>query len=111
MTPEEAVDEGDLVLVEVAGQLTSDKPVKVRAVREHEGQSWVFIEGSETGVLMTAVSLVEKAKPGGPLPPILPLASRADPRREDERKPGVELDRFTVDKASLRSLPLCMHDR
>lgn len=100
-TPGEAVGVGDLVMVEVGGQITTEKPVKVRAVREHEGQSWVFVEGSETGVLMTNVSLVEAAKPGA-TPPILPLSREEDREPEEDQKAGVELDRFTVDEGVVK---------
>lgn len=98
-TPGVNVGVGDMVMVEVGGQITTEKPVKVRAVREHEGQSWVFIEGSETGVLMTDVSFVEAAKPGV-APPILPLSR--DEERDEEEKAGVELDRFTVDEGVVK---------
>src|SRR6185437_15171265 len=37
---------GDLVQWEASGVLRMEVPRKVRAIREHDGAKWVFVEGS-----------------------------------------------------------------
>jgi len=58
---------GDLVQVEIGGVLQLAKPARVRAVQDHQGQTWAFIEGSEAGVPMEQVILEAK----GEIPPLL----------------------------------------
>jgi hypothetical protein len=62
---------GDFVQVEINGALQFDKPQRVRAIQEHEGKDWVFVEGSETGVLMEQVQIVKEGGAGGGEPPRL----------------------------------------
>lgn len=66
MPDNKQVDVGDFVQVEIGGALTLAAPALVRAIQEHEGQKWVFIEGSDTGVPMEHVVLQTK---GGVTPP------------------------------------------
>lgn len=67
---------GDLIQWESEGELKFESPCRVRAVRDHEGHEWVFIEGSETGILMTQVIVEEKGNETGKTdamrPPVLP---------------------------------------
>ena len=87
---------GDLVQVTVGG-VDALPPSLVRAVQEHGGQKWVFVEGSETGVLMSDVTLVEKAPPPLLTPPTLPQTNRGEVVGS-----GEELDRFTVDEGVVK---------
>jgi hypothetical protein len=67
---------GDLVQVEIDGALQFEKPVRVRAIQDHDGQKWVFVDGSKTGVLMEQVTVQQKgagAPKGGMTPPILDI--------------------------------------
>jgi hypothetical protein len=100
LTLAEPIAVGDLVEIEVGGSLIQDKPVKVRAIQEHEGQRYIFVAGSEAGVLMSDATLVEKASPDA-TPPILPLP-RVDPLEEEGDLKGMELDRFTVDEGVVK---------
>lgn len=97
--PEIAV--GDHVRLEVAGQIVVEKAV-VRALQEHNGQFWVFVEGSETGALMSDATLLEKAEvfiPPIVTPPKLPLATKRDALAGED---GEEMDRFTVDEGVVK---------
>jgi hypothetical protein len=67
---------GDLVQIEIDGAAQLEKPARVRAVQDHEGQKWVFVDGSETGIPMSQIIVQQTAKPAAaPLstPPKLPL--------------------------------------
>jgi len=74
-----SVDVGDLVQWESSGVLRMDAPRRVRGKTEHEGAWWVFVEGSETGIPMEEVTVVERkvAEPVLPRqsPPSMPLQS------------------------------------
>lgn len=75
--PPAAAVVGDLVQVDIGGTLQLEKPARVRAVREHDGEAWIFVEGSETGIPMSQVVIEargasEGAKQPSP-PPTLPL--------------------------------------
>jgi hypothetical protein len=66
---------GDLIQVEIAGALQLASPKRVRAVQDHDGRKWVFIEGSETGIPMEQVRIEQKGAGAGKAPlsaPILP---------------------------------------
>lgn len=69
--PEIAI--GDFVQVEIDGVVAFPNPVRVRAVQQHEGAAWVFVDGSESGVPMDQVQLHQKAAAPAAAPPILPL--------------------------------------
>ncbi|WP_371424698.1 hypothetical protein [Tardiphaga sp.] len=60
----------------------------VRAVHEHEGHKWVFVEGSETGVLMSDATLLEKGASAPPsvTPPTLSLPPKQDEATKGARK-------------------------
>ncbi len=94
-------DVGDLVQVEISGQPLYHQPVRVRAVQEHNGHKWVYVDGSESGVSMENVEVVEKGAKGGGgfVPPPLPLTSPpADDQRTDRSdKPGWKEERLIDD--------------
>jgi len=52
---------GDLVQWESGGVLQFSEPRRVRAVQEHEGSKWVFVDGSETGVPIAEVKVEQVA--------------------------------------------------
>ncbi len=71
---------GDLIQWESNGVLQFEQPKRVRAVQEHEGEPWIFIDGSETGIAAKEAILMQsgatpelKAAP----PPMLPEAKQA----------------------------------
>ena len=52
---------GDLIQVEINGALALKQPDRVRAVQDHEGRRWIFVESSKTGIPIEQVVLIEKA--------------------------------------------------
>lgn len=70
---DQKVEVGDLVQWESSGVLQFPAPIKVRAVQEHEGQKWVFVEGSETGIPMNEVIIEQKSSLPPAPPPVLPI--------------------------------------
>jgi hypothetical protein len=89
---------GDLVQVEISGSYQLEQPKRIRAVQDYEGATWAFIDGSETGVPMEQIRVIEKASgdpakpPQGaapilPLPPPDPSAAVAKGEREWLRGP------------------------
>ncbi len=64
------IEVGDLIQVEIDGSLALEKPDRVRAVQEHEGRRWVFVETSETGIPMDQTVLIEKGT-GEIKPPVV----------------------------------------
>lgn len=90
---------GDMVQVEIAGHLTLEKPARVRAVTEHEGSEWVFIDGSETGIPMEQIVVEEAEVTDGQRkpPPRLPLE-----RGEREAIPeGSREDKASLDEGEV----------
>lgn len=72
---------GDLVECELNGVLMFEHPVRVRAVSD-DG-AWAFVEGSESGVAMKNVSVVERTRGDAPIePPRLPLQDSKNPRAD-----------------------------
>lgn len=51
---------GDFIQWEIDGVLQLEAPRQVRAIQDHEGQEWVFVKGSETGIPMNEVILESK---------------------------------------------------
>ncbi len=85
---------GDLVQWESGGVLQLEQPKRVRAVEEHEGQTWVFIDGSQTGIPMSEVIVEGKGgqsdnQPPRVNPPTLPIpgVATSDSEREWLRGP------------------------
>jgi hypothetical protein len=62
---------GDVVQVQINGVNQLPTPKRVRAIQEHEGQTWVFVEGSDTGIPMQQVILEGKAGQAHPIAPRL----------------------------------------
>ena len=99
------VNVGDLVQVEIEGALALPRPARVRAIQEHDGRSWVFIEGSETGVPMEQI-VVEQKGASGALPPS-PVAPRLPELRPPEERPpaeavsGTRREVFALDEGDL----------
>lgn len=67
---------GDLIQWDASGVLRLESPRRVRAIQMHEGNEWVFIDGSETGIPMSEVVIEKKAPTAGMgeggAPPTLP---------------------------------------
>lgn len=96
------VSVGDYVQWESGGVLRLERPMAVRAIQEHEGTRWVFVEDSVTGIPMDEVIVETKAREEAPrTPPTLPLSTG---RREQDDRPreGMDVDRFTVDEGVVR---------
>jgi hypothetical protein len=80
---------GDLVQWEANGSLQFEKPRTVRALQEHDGQSWVFVEGSDTGLPLDEVILERKAAEMASertTPPTMPDLGRSPQAGEGERE-------------------------
>ncbi|MCS3758670.1 hypothetical protein [Bradyrhizobium centrosematis] len=86
---------GDMIQAEIGGLHVFEKPKRVRAIQDHEGKPWVFVDDSETGVPMEQVEVVERGT-GAPAasvqPPRLPLPSKDD----EPEKAGVRRSRFPL---------------
>ena len=73
------IEVGDLIQVQISGVRQFEKPKRVRAIHEHEGHHWVFVDGEKGGVLMKQAELVVGAAAASPnkaqalTPPVLPL--------------------------------------
>ncbi len=78
--PPHKIDVGDLVQVEIGGVYQLKEPRRVRAVKEHEGADWVFIEGSEVGFPMDQIVPHQgtDAASTAKKPPVLPLDGEGD---------------------------------
>ena len=97
-TPPPIIGIGDLVQVEINGAHQLDQPKRVRAIQDHEGQKWVFIEGSETGVPMEQAVVQPKTGNVKPAiqPPMLPLDPVDDLQPKGARKEITSLDEGTA---------------
>lgn len=69
------IEIGDLIQWETNGAVQLEKPSRVRQIQDYDDESWVFIEGNQTGIPMNEVSVVEKGRqnPVPKSPPVLPL--------------------------------------
>lgn len=70
---DEEVEVGDLVQWESGAVLQFDKPRRVRAIQDHDGARFAFVDGSDTGIPMTEIQLEQKGQKPPITPPILPL--------------------------------------
>lgn len=78
---------GDSVQVEIGRAFQLEKAARVRAVQDHDGKKWVFVDGSQTGIPMEQVVVQGKASPppsGAAAPPTLP--EDTVPIRHSERE-------------------------
>jgi hypothetical protein len=89
---------GDLVQVTIGGVLQLPQPARVRAVQDHEGSSWVFVEGSETGIPMEQVTVEQKgsgAANSDIKPPTLALPPEMPPAK------GMRKEVFALDEGDV----------
>jgi len=85
---------GDLIQWEANGVLQMETPRRVRAIREHEGAQWVFVEGSETGIPMAEVIIEKRGGEAAPKP-----ANTPPPKLlEDAPKQGMTQATFPLDE-------------
>lgn len=91
---------GDLVEVEIAGSLATAEPVRVRAVSAD--QAWVFVEGSETGIKMENVTVLERSVAASPQEvPTLPLGEAKQPANTPTPA-GYRSETFDADEGEIR---------
>lgn len=92
---------GDLVEVEIAGALVTPEPVRVRGVTEDQGTTWVFVDGSETGIDMENIKVLERPEEVK-APPTLPLGKppadegTASKLRVNDLKPLFDFESVTI---------------
>jgi len=69
------IEVGDVVWTEIGGQRQSSDAVRVRAVQEHQGKPFVFVDGEVSGIPMENVTLERKGATPPPMveTPSLPL--------------------------------------
>lgn len=91
-------DVGDLIQWESSGVLRMEAPRKVRAKQEHDGAWWVFVEGSETGIPMEEVKVVERVQreEAKKSPPTLPVV--ADFQANYKIEGAMRRDTFSLDE-------------
>lgn len=66
------IEVGDIVQWESNNVLQFEKPKRVRAIQQHEGNDWIFVDGSETGIPMNEAILEGRATPNQAIiPPTL----------------------------------------
>lgn len=92
---------GDFVQVEINGSLVYEKPRRVRAVQEHEGRMWVFVDGDEAGVLMEQVEVTEKATDAAATSGKLPRLPLPPSEGDEPEKPGVRKSRFALSEGDV----------
>jgi hypothetical protein len=56
-TPTPKASVGDFVLVEIDGSIQFKDPKRVDAIKEHDGKTWVFLEGEKAAVEMDNVTV------------------------------------------------------
>lgn len=92
---------GDLIEAEIAGSLVTPHPVRVRAVaKDQSDRAWVFVEGSETGIAMENVTVLERPD-GAELksPPTLPLEQKST---TPDVPTGYRSETFDADEGEIR---------
>jgi hypothetical protein len=90
-SPQHTPEVGDLIQVDIGGARQLPKPARVRAVQEHEGRRWMFIEGSETGIPVEQTILERKGHVDA-TPPRL---------AEDIPQPGTRREVFALDEGDV----------
>jgi hypothetical protein len=56
------IEVGDYIQWELSGQLRLPEAARVRAVTEHDGAKWLFVDGSESGIPMAEAILERKGE-------------------------------------------------
>jgi hypothetical protein len=79
-------DIGDFVQWTSGGALQFDAPRKVRAIQEHDGSFWVFVDGSETGIPLEETTVESKAVKTATIPPQLTITGSELPTILGERE-------------------------
>jgi len=95
---------GDMVEVEIAGSLITPDPVRVRALSD-DGE-WVFVEGSETGIEMENVTVIERPdSTEAKVAPKLPLEATRPPAGQlqgNQVPSGYRSETFDADEGEVR---------
>jgi hypothetical protein len=86
---------GSVMIGHDGHRLAFERPKRVRAVQEHEGKLWVFVDDIEAGVPMEQVEVIEKGVGASALgqPPRLSIPRREDVEPEDK---SVRKSRFAL---------------
>ena len=95
--PETKIEVGDLVNVERAGALVFPQPVRVREIKENDGQLWVWTDGANSWTEMETVELVTKGESAGKPPPPPP----APPFAETPPAKGTRKEVFALDEGDV----------
>lgn len=87
----------DLVQAEIDGSWVFEKPRRVRAIQEHDGQMWVFVDGEKAGVLMEQVTIEQKG--GEKLKP--PVLEFEEGQIDGPPPPGKRREVFALDEGDV----------
>ncbi len=91
---------GDLIQIEIDGELKLPRPAKIRGKTMRGGAEWVFIDGTESGFPLKQVILEQSAPHGTPSdfssPPVLPIESKPE-----EQKAGFREDKASLDEGEV----------
>jgi hypothetical protein len=91
---------GDMIEAEINGTLITPEPVRVRAISDDN--EWVFVEGSETGIEMENVTVIERPDAAEiRTPPTLPLAAQKIQAPSDTPA-GYRAETFDADEGEIR---------
>ncbi|MBV7257944.1 hypothetical protein KCG44_14250 [Pacificimonas sp. WHA3] len=85
---------GDLIDYESEGSLANPEPMRVRAVMQDKGKTWVFVDGSEAGLEMDNV--IVRERPDANSPPKMPLAEKIVATPEGYRSETFDADEGTI---------------
>lgn len=92
----EPANVGDIVQVVINGAFQLEKPKRVRAIQDHDGKPWVFVDDHEAGVPMEQIEVIEKGT-GAAIPPGQPPRLALPAKDEDgDEKTGVRKSRFAL---------------
>lgn len=93
---------GDSVEIEIGGMVVPPHPARVRAISA-DGQ-WVFVDGSETGIDMDYVTVLERPDGGAAkVPPTLPLPeSKGSSSVPEQAPPGHRSETFDADEGEIK---------
>jgi hypothetical protein len=90
------IEVGDMIQVEINGKLALPKASRVRAIQQHDGKPWVYVDDSESGISMEQVRLEQKGSGAAAfVPPPLPLVQEDQDQRA--QKAGWKEERLIDD--------------